>query len=155
MRGETEWTGFQTIHFPRRKIYMDENWFGQIFLFFLWNRIFLVLSLLSVVDPEWFIPDANFKKGRRNSGKFYVYTTLYIYYTLQKHLGQSSWRLKLLDENGSDPLRFLWNLVHKLQGFARNWKIQNITSLWPLVIGAVQILKITITFLFLKISLNS
>jgi hypothetical protein len=23
MRGETEWTGFQTIHFPLRKIHMD------------------------------------------------------------------------------------------------------------------------------------
>jgi hypothetical protein len=48
--------------------------------------IFFFLSLFSVVDPEWFIPDAfptflvvpdpeeNFKKAKSNSGKFCVYT---------------------------------------------------------------------------------
>ncbi len=192
MRGETEWTGFQTIHFPLRKIHMDSfrifSTFGFIFYkikkaclhlisvnrklrwnsgenyFFLWKIIFFFLSLFSVVYPEWFIPDefptflvvpdpeANFKKARSNSGEFHVHI---LHCTLQKHLGQSSWRLKLLDENGSDPLRYLWNLVHKLLGFARKGKIQNIRSLWPLVIEAVQILKITVTFLFLKISRNS
>ncbi len=81
MRGETEWTGFQTIHFPLRKIHMDSfrifSTFGSTIFFkknmsapyireqkitvefwrkwncfSLWNIIFFFFSLLSVVDPE-------------------------------------------------------------------------------------------------------
>ncbi len=37
------------------------------------------------------------------------------------------------------------NLVHLL-GYVKNWKIQNIRSLWPLVIETVQIVKMTVTF---------
>ncbi len=46
----------------------------------------------------------------------------------------SGWGEKAgLVENGSDCLIFLWNVVHFL-GFVRNWKIQNIRFLCPLVV---------------------
>jgi hypothetical protein len=58
-----------------------------------------------------------------------------------------------INENGSGCLRFVWNLVHLL-GYVRNWKIQNIRSLWPLVTVAIKIFKMIVTFCVWRFSHN-